>query len=191
MSIANSKQRSSETIAGSWQVDPDRSSVEFRVGNFWGLAAVQGHFGDYHGRLDLSADPAIELTIDAASLDTGNAKRDKHLRSGDFFDAENHPRVQFVSQSVQPQGENVKEINTENNRQTALINVADDTSKVYSPGITSSTSSSVPSSSATRAQSSMLTLSSGVADGPGRSTITRNTCWPPSRFNSTSKISSP
>ena len=108
MSITNSNPRSGETIAGSWQVDPQRSSVEFRVGNFWGLATVQGHFGDYQGRLDLGADPAIELAIDAASLDTGNSKRDEHLRSTDFFDAENHPRVQFLSQSVEPQGDTLK-----------------------------------------------------------------------------------
>jgi polyisoprenoid-binding protein YceI len=108
MSITDSNHRSGEMIAGGWQVDPQRSSVEFSVGNFWGLATVEGHFGDYRGRLDLSADPAIELTIDAASLDTGNSKRDEHLRSTDFFDAENHPRVQFLSQSVQPQGETLK-----------------------------------------------------------------------------------
>ena len=108
MSITNSNPRSGETIAGSWQVDPQRSSVEFRVGNFWGLATVQGHFGDYQGRLDLGADPAIELAIDAASLDTGNSKRDEHLRSTDFFDAEHHPRIQFLSQSVEPQGDTLK-----------------------------------------------------------------------------------
>ena len=108
MSITDSNPRSGETMAGSWQVDPQRSSVEFRVGNFWGLATVQGHFGDYQGKLDLGADPAIELAIDAASLDTGNSKRDEHLRSTDFFDAEHHPRVQFVAQSVEPQGDTLK-----------------------------------------------------------------------------------
>ena len=108
MSITNPDHRFNNTITGSWHLDPDRSSVEFRVGGFWGLARVKGHFGDYRGKLDLSADPAIELTIDAASVDTGNDKRDEHLRSGDFFDAENHPRVQFESRSVQPQGDTLK-----------------------------------------------------------------------------------
>jgi hypothetical protein len=56
----------------------------------------------------LSARPAIELTIDAASLQTGNRRRDRHLRSADFFDVENHPRVQFVSDSVDLQGETLK-----------------------------------------------------------------------------------
>lgn len=89
-----------EILVGPWYLDPHRSSVEFRAGNFWGLAAVRGHFDHYRGRLDLSADPAIELTIDAASVQTGNRKRDEHLRSADFFDAENHPTVRFVSDAV-------------------------------------------------------------------------------------------
>jgi len=105
MSTTKYKHRSEQAITGSWQLDPQRSSVEFSVGNFWGLATVEGHFGDYRGRLDLSADPAIKLTIDAASLDTGNRKRDKHLRSADFFDVEHHPRVRFVSDSVQLHGD--------------------------------------------------------------------------------------
>jgi polyisoprenoid-binding protein YceI len=91
-----------------WQLDPQRSSVEFRVGLFWGLGSVKGHFDDYRGRLDLSAEPAIELTIDAASVQTGNRRRDAHLRSTDFFDAEHHPRVRFVADSVDQHGETLK-----------------------------------------------------------------------------------
>jgi polyisoprenoid-binding protein YceI len=95
-------------ISGSWRLDPQRSSAEFRVGHVWGLVTVKGHFDDYHGRLDLSANPAIELTIDSASVQTRNRKRDRHLRSTDFFDAENHPRVQFLSDSVDLQGDTLK-----------------------------------------------------------------------------------
>ena len=108
MSTTKSKHRSEQTISGSWQLDAQRSSVEFRARSIWGLAAVKGHFADYQGHLDLSAAPAIELTIDAASLDTGNSKRDEHLRSADFFDVENHPRVRFVSESVQLHGDTLK-----------------------------------------------------------------------------------
>jgi polyisoprenoid-binding protein YceI len=97
-----------EPLVGRWQLDPERSSVEFRVRNFWGLATVKGHFDDYEGRLDLSADPAIELTIAAASLQTGHRKRDEHLRSADFFDAEKQPRVRFVSDSVVRQDDTLR-----------------------------------------------------------------------------------
>ena len=61
---------------------------------------MKGRFDEYEGRLDLHADPAIELTIDAGSLQTGNRKRDEHLRSADFFDTEHAPRVRFISDSV-------------------------------------------------------------------------------------------
>jgi polyisoprenoid-binding protein YceI len=66
---------------------------------------VKGRFDEYEGRLDLGADPAIELTIDAASVNTGQRKRDKHLRSSDFFDTHTHPTVRFVSDSAVLQGD--------------------------------------------------------------------------------------
>jgi len=88
-----------------WRIDPAHSSVEFAVKNFWGMATVKGAFSRYHGTLDLGGDPAIELTVEADSLDTENEKRDKHLRSPDFFDAEAHPYVRFVSESAVLDGE--------------------------------------------------------------------------------------
>jgi polyisoprenoid-binding protein YceI len=88
-----------------WSLDPARSSVEFRVPNFWGLATVNGHFERYEGKLDLQSTLAAQLTIDAASLDTGNRRRDRHLRSSDFFDVEHHPQVRFTSESAQLDGQ--------------------------------------------------------------------------------------
>jgi polyisoprenoid-binding protein YceI len=88
-----------------WRIDPQRSSVEFRVRNFYGLQTVKGRFEHYRGTLDLSAQPSIDLAIDAASLTTKNAQRDKHLRSADFFDVENHPQVSFVSKRVTVEGD--------------------------------------------------------------------------------------
>lgn len=88
-----------------WRVDPARSSVEFQSRTFWGLVTVKGRFERYDGTLALSDTPAVQLTIDAASLDTKNARRDKHLRSADFFDAENNPQVRFVSDEVTRDGE--------------------------------------------------------------------------------------
>ena len=88
-----------------WRIDPDRSSVEFDVKAMWGIATVKGHFSRFHGTLDLSGEPAVDLTIDADSLDTSNTRRDKHLRSPDFFDAEQHPYVRFVSETTALDGE--------------------------------------------------------------------------------------
>ena len=91
-----------------WRIDPTRSSVEFHAPNFWGLATVKGKFERYSGTFELSKTPAIELTIDAASLNTNNKKRDTHLRSGDFFDVANHPQVRFVSESATLSGQQLK-----------------------------------------------------------------------------------
>jgi polyisoprenoid-binding protein YceI len=88
-----------------WRIDPAHSSVEFSVKNFWGIATVKGGFSRYDGTLDLGADPAIELAIEGDSLDTRHEKRDKHLRSPDFFDVEAHPAVRFVSESAVLDGE--------------------------------------------------------------------------------------
>jgi polyisoprenoid-binding protein YceI len=91
-----------------WRIDPDRSDVEFHSRKVWGLVTVKGRFARYEGTMDLSAQPAIEMTIDADSLDTKNPIRDKHLRSGDYFDVEHHPQVRFVSDSVTLDGERLK-----------------------------------------------------------------------------------
>ena len=91
-----------------WRIDPTRSSVEFHAPNFWGLATVKGKFERYDGTLELYETPAIELTIDAASLNTNNKKRDTHLRSDDFFDVASHPQVRFVSDNATLSGQQLK-----------------------------------------------------------------------------------
>jgi hypothetical protein len=74
--------------------------VSFAVPYWWGFGTVKGHFRQYAGRLDLAARPAIELTIDAASVDTGNERRDRRLRSEDFFAVARDPYIRFVSQTA-------------------------------------------------------------------------------------------
>src|SRR3954471_13657489 len=88
-----------------WRLDPGRSSVEFHVRHFYGLMTVKGEFADYDGTLELGATPAVELTIQAASLDTKRATRDEPLRSDDFFDVEHHPQVRFVSERASLNGD--------------------------------------------------------------------------------------
>lgn len=97
-----------DVTAGAWRIDPTRSSVEFHVRHFYGLMTVRGRFASYEGTLDLRALPAVELTIDAAGLDTKLARRDARLRSSDFFDVEQHPQVRFVSDSAVLDGDTLK-----------------------------------------------------------------------------------
>ncbi len=93
---------------GVWHLDPEHSSVEFHVRHFYGLVRVRGRFTRYESTLSLGSYPAIELTIDADSLDTKHQKRDAHLRSGDFFDVEHHPQVRFVSDGATLTGDTLK-----------------------------------------------------------------------------------
>jgi len=107
MPTTDSVEDSKQWLAGTrWRLDPSGSSAEFRVPHFWGLVTVRGRFGHFDGWLEVGENSRwrTELIIDAASLDTGNRKRDEHLRSGDFFDADHHPEVRFRSTSTREQG---------------------------------------------------------------------------------------
>ena len=96
------------TVSGRrWQLEPSGSRVEFSVPHFYGLMKVHGRFDRFDGSLDLNADPAIELNIDATSVNTGNRKRDEHLRSDDFFGVEKNPQVRFVSEKAVLDGESL------------------------------------------------------------------------------------
>ena len=87
---------------GKWTLDPGDSRAEFAVKHFWGLVTVRGHFNEMAGELSIDPAGAVvgELRIDAASVDTGNKQRDKHLRSADFFGADEHPQVVFKPSAV-------------------------------------------------------------------------------------------
>ena len=93
---------------GTWRLDPSRSSVEFHVRSLYGLVTVKGRFGRYRGTLDLASRPAVQLDVEAGSLDTGNARRDKHLRSGDFFGVADHPRIRVEADSVELLGDSLR-----------------------------------------------------------------------------------
>ena len=81
---------------GVWNVDTESSELGFSARGMFGLVPVHGHFGQFAGTLTVDGDGARgELTIQAATLDTHNAKRDAHLRSADFFDVEAHPVLAF------------------------------------------------------------------------------------------------
>jgi len=95
------------TVAPSrWSLDSDGSSVGFTVKTMWGLIPVRGRFDRFGGSFEVGPNgTTIELTIDAASIDTGNAKRDEHLRSSDFFDVDDHAKVRFRSTRVHAVGD--------------------------------------------------------------------------------------
>jgi len=106
MSTTHFAQDSQQLAGTRWRLDPSGSSAEFRVPYLWGLASVKGRFHDLEGWLEVDDDHQwrMELTMDATSLDTRNRRRDWHLRSADFFDAEHHPEARFRSNRVNDHG---------------------------------------------------------------------------------------
>jgi polyisoprenoid-binding protein YceI len=88
---------------GVWHVDPRRSEIGFAVKMLGGLQTVRGVFRTYEGSLTAGPGGATgELTIEAGSLDTAQKRRDRHLRSPDFFDVDRHPRIGFAATGVTP-----------------------------------------------------------------------------------------
>ena len=90
-------QLASGALAGDWTLDPARSTVALRSKSIWGLVPVKGAFGQVTGHGTVSPEGKVtgRIEIAAESIDTGNAKRDKHLRSADFFLSEKHPMITF------------------------------------------------------------------------------------------------
>lgn len=91
-----------------WEIDGAHSSVQFSVRHLM-ISNVRGQFGTVSGRVkaddtDLTRS-IVEATIDAASIDTREAKRDAHLRNADFLDVERHPTITFRSTSIAAAGE--------------------------------------------------------------------------------------
>lgn len=93
--------------SGTWNVDPSHSSVEFRVKHL-GISTVRGSFREFQGTLEIGDDISsskVTGSLKAASIDTGEDKRDEHLRAPDFFDAETYPEITFESTSIEVTGE--------------------------------------------------------------------------------------
>ena len=93
------------SLTGTYAIDPTHSRIGF-VARHAMVSKVRGSFNDFEGSGYFDAeDPAkshLQLTIQAASIDTRNADRDGHLKSNDFFDMENHPQITFASTAVEP-----------------------------------------------------------------------------------------
>ncbi|HKI43473.1 MAG TPA: YceI family protein, partial [Mycobacterium sp.] len=91
-------------MAGVWNLVPDRSAITFKVRNMWGLLNVKGRFTEFSGDGQLTGKGAVSGRVDirAASLNTGIGRRDKHLRSADFFDVERFGEISVVVTGVRP-----------------------------------------------------------------------------------------
>ena len=91
---------------GVWEIDPGHADIAF-IGRHLMLTKVRGRFAGVAGAITVADDPSesrVDVTIDMASVDSGDARRDQHLRGPDLFDVEHHPTATFRSATVTPAG---------------------------------------------------------------------------------------
>jgi polyisoprenoid-binding protein YceI len=104
MTAPSETQGSTATV---WQFDPAHTLVEFSAKHMM-FTTVKGRFHGVQGTITLhETNPAlssVDVTIDAASLESGVEYRDNHLRSADFLDVEHYPTITFKSTKVEPEG---------------------------------------------------------------------------------------
>lgn len=93
-----------EQTRSTWNIDPVHTQVEVAVKHMM-ITTVRGRFPDVRGTITVDEeDPessGVEVTIDAAGIDTRNEDRDAHLRSEDFLDVEEHPEITFRSTRIE------------------------------------------------------------------------------------------
>ena len=89
---------SDPSSAGTWTVDTGQSTIGVKAKSMWGLLPVKGRFTEFSGGGQITAPQTVsgQLDIKTASLKTGIRKRDEHLHSGDFFEAEKFPDISVV-----------------------------------------------------------------------------------------------
>jgi polyisoprenoid-binding protein YceI len=93
-------------VVGTWDIDPVHSDVSFTVRHMM-VSKVRGRLGAFSGEIVTApqfTDSVVTATVDASSVDTGNAQRDGHIRTADFFEVENHPTWSFRSTAIRPDG---------------------------------------------------------------------------------------
>lgn len=96
-------------VAATWDIDPTHSDISFSVRHMM-VGKVRGRFTNFSGEIvtgeDIS-DSSVNATIAVDSVDTANEQRDNHIRSADFFDADNYPQWSFHSTGARTDGDEI------------------------------------------------------------------------------------
>src|SRR3954454_6657842 len=96
-----------ENISGDYTLDPSHTRIGFSARHAM-VTKVRGNFEQFEGTAPVTTvpppNPSVTVTIDAASVTTGNEQRDGHLKTPDFFDTANYPQITFVSTRVERDG---------------------------------------------------------------------------------------
>src|SRR3954449_6145214 len=97
-------------LVGTWDIDPVHSDVSFTVRHMM-VSKVRGRLGTFSGEIvtaERFTDSTVTATVDASSVDTGNAQRDGHIRTADFFEVETHPTWSFRSTAIRADGDGLR-----------------------------------------------------------------------------------
>lgn len=101
-----------QSSQGSYAVDAVHSSVQFELGYWQGVAISTGRFNEFTGAFNFDSDnpsaSTLNFSINAASIDTNNEGRDRHLRSPDFFNTGRFSSITFESKQIRKQGDTFK-----------------------------------------------------------------------------------
>jgi len=127
---------SGDMLSKAWEIDTSHSAINFSITHFF--TPVNGAFNSYDA--DIRFDPndlqnsSINVNIDVASVDTKNERRDNHLQSEDFFNAEKWPNISFESNNIRKTGDNsfvadgkitIKDVTTDFSLPFTLLGVMD------------------------------------------------------------------
>lgn len=94
-------------VTGTWDIDPVHSEITFTLRHM-GVGKSRGRFDKFDGQIvtaDSPEESSVTATIDASSINTGNADRDAHVRNEDFLDVDNHPTATFRSTAIRQDGD--------------------------------------------------------------------------------------
>jgi polyisoprenoid-binding protein YceI len=96
-----------------WKIDPVHSEIKFKVKHLV-VSTVTGQFNKFEGTVESDkpdfTDAKIKFEADVNSIDTKNEQRNNHLKSADFFDAANYPKLTFLSKSIKKKSDNEYEV---------------------------------------------------------------------------------
>jgi polyisoprenoid-binding protein YceI len=102
-----------------WAIDATHSEIQFKVKHMM-ITNVTGHFGSFNATIETEGDDfttaKVHFSADINSITTNNEQRDAHLKTGDFFDAENHPQITFESNKLE-------KLDEENFKMTGILSM--------------------------------------------------------------------
>ena len=107
MSVTPSTTQIPGYVAGTWNIDPVHTDISFTVRHLM-VSKVRGKFAGFEGTIVTAENPfdsSVNVSVDLASIDTGNPQRDDHIRGADFFDSEQNRTMTYRSTGVRPDGD--------------------------------------------------------------------------------------